>query len=139
MVGRVSDRWPVEDIPDTDRLYLRVHRQWFKDGRIAPGFFQNRPNEATGAMSSDWNKYSIPKETRQRARQPAMNAVIEIVVGEVRRIPEQVVRHTPIQGHPTLSDNRAHTDVAGPKETGDLEIQDTYARICRLVLPPDAR
>ena len=134
----MSDRWPIEDIPDTDRLYMRVHRQWFKDERIAPGFFRNLPDEATGAMSTDWDKYATPEQTRQRARQPELNAVIELVVGEVRRVPEQVVRHTPIQGHPTLPDNRAHTDVAGPKKSADLEIQDTFSRICRLIIPPDA-
>ena len=134
----MSDRWPIEEIPDVDRLYMRVHRQWFKGSRVAPGFFQNRPDEASGAMSTDWSKYATPEETRTRARRPELNAVIELVVGEVRAIPQQVVRHAPIQDHPVLPDNRAHTDVAGPKAIGDLEIQDNYARICRLVIPSDA-
>lgn len=117
---------------------MRVHRQWLKNGRIAPGFFQNRPDEATGAMSTDWSRYATPEETQARAKRPEINAVIELAVGIVRIIPEQVVRHAPIQDNPDLPDNRAHTDVAGPKETGDLEIQDTYSRIARLVIPVHA-
>jgi hypothetical protein len=134
----VTERWPVEEIPDQDRLFMRVHRQWLKNGRVAPGFFQNRPDEATGAMSTDWSRYATPEETRARAKRPELNAVIELAVGIVRAIPEQVVRHAPIQDDPNLPDNRAHTDVAGPKETGDLEIQDTYSRIARLVIRVDA-
>ena len=131
----MSERWPVEEIPDGDLLYLRVHRQWIKNGRIAPGFFQNRPSETTGAMSTDWSKYASPADTRARARRPELNAVISLVVGDVRTIPQQTVIHSPIQDDPVLPDNRAHTDLAGPKETGDLEIQDTFSRIARVVIP----
>lgn len=131
----MSDRWPVEEIPDADRLYLRVHRQWLKKDRIAPGFFQNRPDESTGAMSTDWSKYSTPEQTRGRARRPELNAVIALLVHDVRSIPEQQVHHAPLQDHPTIPDNRAHTDVAGPKETANLQIQDSFARVARLVIP----
>lgn len=62
--------------------------------------------------------------------------MIELTVGTVRTIPDHVVLHASIQDDPDLPDNRAHTDVAGP--TGDLESQDTYARIARLVIPVDA-
>ncbi|HKG24248.1 MAG TPA: hypothetical protein VKB09_01305 [Thermomicrobiales bacterium] len=92
----MSDRWPVEDIPDTDTLYMRVHRQWLRDGNVLPGCFQNRPDEATGAMSTDWAKYATPNETRQRAKRPEMNAVIALNVGQVRAIPEQRVVHSPV-------------------------------------------
>jgi hypothetical protein len=129
----MSDRWPVEEIPDDDTLYMRVHRQWMNDGSVLPGCFQNRPDEATGAMSSDWAKYATTEETRQRARRPEMNAVIALNAGQVRAIPEQHVVHSPVQHDPVLPDNRAHTDIAGPKEA-DPEIRRLFVRIASLVI-----
>lgn len=126
--------WAVEDLQDEDFLYIRVHKGWFKNGRVVPGFFRNRPDKTTGAMSTDWNKYSTPEASRERARKPLENAVGRFHVAAVREIPEQVVVHSPIQHHPTLPDNRAHTDVAGPKETSDLDVQDEFSRICDIVL-----
>lgn len=128
--------WPAEEIPDDDDLYVFIHKQWIRrDGRISPGFFQNRPDEQTGAMSVDWSKYSTPDETRRRARQPHLNGVGKLGVGTIRAIPMQAVHHTPIRDHPTLVDNRAHADVTGPKVDTDLDIQDQFARVCTLVLP----
>ena len=129
-------RWPSEAIPDGDHLFVRVHRQWLrKNGSVAPGFFKNRPDERTGAMSTDWSKYSTPDETRVRAKKPHDNAVGRLIVVDVRAIPEQMVVHTPIQNHPELPDNRSHTDIQGPKEETDLDIQDQFASICSIVLP----
>lgn len=129
----MTDRWPVEEIPGTDTLYVRVHQHWLRDGHVLPGCFQNRPDEATGAMSSDWAKYATAEETRQHARRPEMNAVVALNVGQVRAIPEQRVVHTPVQDDPVLPDNRAHSDIAGPKET-DPEIRRLFVRISTLVL-----
>ena len=57
------------------------------------------------------------------------------IVGRVRSIPFQEVVHTPIGNHPTLRDNRAHTDARGPKQETDLDIQDQFADACELILP----
>jgi hypothetical protein len=66
-----------------------------------------------------------------------MNAVVALNVGRVRTIPEQRVIHSPVQFDPELPDNRAHTDVAGPKES-DPEVRRLFVRIATLVLalPP---
>ena len=130
-----DERWTCEEIPDGDHLLDRVHRQWLrKNGSLAPGFFQNRPDERSGAMSTDWSKYSTPDETRDRAKTPHDNAIGRLIVADVRSIPEQVVVHTPIQYHSELPDNRFHTDIQGPKEETDLDIQDQFASICSIVL-----
>ena len=55
-------------------------------------------------------------------------------VGQVRAIPEQRVQHSPVFGHPDLTDNRAHTDVHGSKEQGP-ETQLAFRRIATVVLP----
>lgn len=135
----VSDEiWEAEDIPSDDALYVYVHCQWIRNGRIVPGFFKNRPDEETGAMSTDWCKYSTPDETRHRARKLGVNGVGRLHVEAVWKIGadtafHQTVVHTPIQHSPDFPDNRAHTDVRGPKETADLDVQFQFSEICTLV------
>lgn len=100
-----EQEWPKEHIPDTDRLYFRVHLQYVKqDGTVGPSAFENRG----AAMSVDWSKYSTPIETRNRARRPESNGVVALQVGLVRTIPQDV-EHSPV------ATNRAHTDVVGEK------------------------
>lgn len=114
--------WPVEVIPDCDRLYMRVHQTWFKrTGEIGTGAFQIHG----GGMSTDWCKYSTPRQTRERARTPRENAIVEMVVADVRAVPGQGVEHRP------QPENRAHTDVIGQK---DEEARVLLRRISKLVL-----
>jgi hypothetical protein len=129
--------WPVEEIPDDDALYMRVHRQWIKpDGSLWPVSSKNRPDDS-GGMSTDWDRYSTPEETRSRGRRPADNAVIAMNVGAVRAIPEQSVVHSPIRGYPELPDNRAHTDVFGPKER-DPKTRLQFLSVATMVLALDS-
>ncbi len=115
--------WPVETITDSDRLYMRVHRGWYKrDGTVGAGAFQDRD----GGMSTDWAKYATPGETRSRHKSPLDNAIVAFIVGDVRVIPGQTVAHSP------LPDNRAHTDVLGEK---DEEARVRLRRIATTVLP----
>lgn len=132
MADEVSDPWVSEPIPDEDLLYMRVHKTWFdSDGSIITGVLKNMPTDQDG-MSTDWQKYSRPQETRLRARKPQDNAVIQMVVGKVREIPNQIVVHTPDHAN----NNRAHTDVFGEKK--DPEIRIKFSRICEVVLSFDA-
>lgn len=126
-----TSAWPVEPIPDGDRLFYAIHKMWLrKDGtRVAPECFENRPDERTGAMSTDWERYSTAEEARQRRRVPSDNAIGMFVAGQLRAIPDQTVMHSP------LPDNRAHTDIGGPKETADLDVQAEFARIVEIVGP----
>lgn len=118
--------WPKEDIPDTDLLLMRVHiKTHAAKGMLSLGALQNRD----GGMSTDWNKYATPSETRSRGRRPKDEyAVIQMQVGEVRAVPNQVVEHTPI--YPT---NRAHTEVFGEK---DEEVRVLLKRCAAWAIPP---
>jgi hypothetical protein len=78
-------------------------------------------------MSTEWEKYSTPKEARDRAKKPADNGVIVMIAGEVSAIPRLIVRHTPDVERRV----RAHTDVLGPKDT---EVRVKLSRISRWVL-----
>lgn len=110
MAHDVADaiNWEIEAIPDQDRLYMRIHRQYINpDGTLQPGAFRDHG----GSMSTDWNKYRSAQDTLKDAKEPSINAVISMNVGEIRLIPGQAVQHDP------MPDNRAHTGVIGPKTT----------------------
>lgn len=111
-----------EQIPDADPLYMRAHKNYFRDGELAPGVFRDHG----AGMSTDWSRYATPADTRNRRRVPADNAVLSLVVGGVREIPGLAVQHTP------QLDNDAHTDVFGEKTP---EVRRKLLRICRIVLP----
>jgi hypothetical protein len=111
----------MEDIPDSDQLYMRVHRHYAPDGELAHGVFR----DIGRGMSADWQKYSTPEETRARARKPHENGVIAMVAGGVRSC-GLLVEHDPIPV------NRAHTEVIGIKTT---EVRFKLFRLARWVLP----
>lgn len=105
--------WPKEDIPDDDLLYLRAHRRWLDEDALLNAF-----RDHDGGMSTDWSKWSSPQETLARAKEPAVNAVMQLSVGDVRSIRPLTVEHSPVQPQPILDlpGNRAHTDVIGKKD-----------------------
>jgi hypothetical protein len=98
--------FPVEQVPDEAHLFYRVHKNDTADGEPIPGAFR----DVGSAMSTDWEKYSTPSESRNRAKNPARVGVVRLVAEDVRRIEPLKVEHTP--DYPT---NRAHTDVFGQK------------------------
>ena len=102
--------WPVEYIPDGDDVFMRAHRAFFRKKKLQPGVF--RPHD--GGMSVDWQKYSSPEDTRQRAKVPEDNAVICLPVVEIRAINKLTVIHTP------QTTNRAHAEVLGFQEAEDI-------------------
>jgi hypothetical protein len=106
--------WPVEDIPDKDLLYFRVHETYQVPGttEIRPGAFRDRG----AGMSSDWEKYSTPEQTRARAQQPDRNGVVSFHAGSIRIIKGQTVVHEPISPGGDQPPNRAHTEVFGKKD-----------------------
>lgn len=121
--GEVID-WPAEQIPNRDRLFMRIHKNWRKgDGTVAIGAFKNHGE----GMSTDWETYATPRDTRRRARHPECNAVVSLHVGSVRELPDQRVEHTPN----IEADNRAHSDVYGKK---DEEVRMKLRRIAEIII-----
>jgi hypothetical protein len=127
----IDEIWANEDIPNVDLLFMRVHRQDIdENGKPKPGAFKNRPKGIPGSgMSTDWDKYSTPQETQQRAKNPPDNAVIQLVCGKVHQVPDQKVVHTPNRE----LNNRAHTDVYGDKNTEvRLKLMNIYEMVISL-------
>jgi hypothetical protein len=110
------DGWPREHIPDDSSLFMRAHRQHIADGELGNGVFPRRVD----GLSADWNKYSTPQETRERARNspPHDNAVISLSIGEIRKIPSLAVEHDP-DNDPEWP-NRAHSLIKGLPTAPDL-------------------
>lgn len=106
--GVDPNKWDVEDVPDNDLLFYRVHVSAVRDGEPTPGAFRDRGD----SMSTDWSKYSTPRESQLRARTPEDNGIVQLEVRAVCGIP-QIVEHSPDY----VSDNRAHTSVIGKKDT----------------------
>ena len=101
--------WQPETIPGGDRLFMRVHRMFVKDGDFGFGVFRDHGS----GMSTEWEKYTTPMETRNRAKRPQDNGVIQMLCGDVKNIAELAIAHTP----DIEQRIRAHADVIGPKST----------------------
>ena len=109
--------WPVEQIPNQDLLFFRIHKTFVVDGDLKPKVFQERGSDDSKSMSTDWNRYSSPRECVERARIPADNGAISFIVGDLRNITLNV-------NHAPLKDNRSHTDVNGlPNDLRDVELR----------------
>ena len=124
----MSEPWPIENIPDAHLLFMRVHRNHIQNGQPIPGVFKNRGEGEQEGMSTDWSRHSTADQTKLRAINPAWRGgVIQMVVGDVRKIPKQTVEHAP------LPDNRAHTNVKGPKKESveGTQIRYLFMRIWR--------
>lgn len=127
VADEINPDWQSENIPDTDFLYMRVHKNWFQPKQNITGLFKNHGE----GMSTDWSYYATPQETRKRVIQfdksPGDFAVIKMLVAEVRAIEDQIVEHTPDR----KNINRAHTDVFGEK---DVEVRLKFSRIFEVIV-----
>tara|TARA_R110002049_G_scaffold176324_2_gene343531 strand:+ start:748 stop:1158 length:411 start_codon:yes stop_codon:yes gene_type:complete len=118
----------IEEIPDRDKLYYRVQKNWIRDGRILPGAIRERGEGENRSMSTDWEKYSTAKESQDRARTPKDNTIVSFIVGFLRE-ETLLVTHAPteeieLDNGSTLPANQAHTDVkSGQKKIGSEEIR----------------
>ena len=94
-----SETYPVEDIPNEDVLYYRVHKTKIDPDetdakkKIMLLTFDPQPKGAT-EMSTDWSKYSSALDAQNRAKVPSDNGVLSFLVKEVRDKPfPLVVKH----------------------------------------------
>jgi hypothetical protein len=108
------DHWPVEEIPDPDRLFYRVHVNSLAQGQLVPGALREQRNpeapQERGSMSTEWEKYASPEEALSRSSDSKKNGIVSLVVGEVRKIPGLVARHDPNTPRPPL---RSHAGIEG--------------------------
>lgn len=110
----------VEDIPNEDFVYVRVHRQNidFTDLTIRPVAFDQKGDDG---LSCNWSEYSTPISTQQMAlKNPHNNGVISFEVGVLRAIPFVLeVVHNPVENP---IPNQAHSLIRNmpPRKPNDL-------------------
>lgn len=122
----MSAKWPQEDIPDGDILYMRAHKHNVKDGQLMPAAIKDHGD----GMSVNWQKYcATPEQARALARNPKDNGVVQFVTGDVRSIDTLSVEHTPDEA----ANDRSHTDIKGEKTT---EVRSRLSRYCQWCIKP---
>ena len=101
----------VEPIPNSDKLFYRIHPNWLDEGKIIPGAFR----EIGDGMSTAWSKYSTAKNLQDRAK--ALVGIISLSVGGIREIEGLEVIHDPLFDEVNNIDDQAHSLVKGiPKD-----------------------
>jgi hypothetical protein len=101
-----------ELIPDVDSVFLRVHKSRMTGGIPNVGAFS--PKGADG-LSVDWSRYSTAQDSRLRANSPKDNAVVRMVVRDIRGL-----EGSPDVVHAPITKNLAHSLVAMPSDAADL-------------------
>lgn len=103
--------YEVEEIPNHDKLFYRIHPNWMNDGQIIPGAFR----ELGDGMSTAWSKYSTPTKLQERAG--SLVNIISLEVASVRSIKSLEVIHDPLYDKKRGIDDQAHSLVKGiPKQ-----------------------
>lgn len=107
--------FPVEEIPDDDLLYRRIHQKHYHADidKISSVAFKDE------RMSVNWSKYSTPAEV---ANQSSI-LVVSLVARECRAL-SQIVEHIPIEARNPGGPNRSHSEVCGPKEKAKAQLRD---------------
>lgn len=154
----MAEKWQIENIPDSDRLYFRIHKQNVFDSKdfiniIRPRAFCNTPASG-GNVSTDWNKYATPQQTLDHVSKQYKTGktefknkddfgVISFLVDKTKEIDKNhLVLHDPIENLPEIigdPNNRAHAIVDG-KISGDkedsLEVRALFAEIANWEILP---
>jgi hypothetical protein len=102
--------YPVEDIPNPAKVFIRIHDSDIRNGDVVAGAFKERGEGNQKGMSADWEKYSSPEIIINRKANPNVYSVGSFIAGEVREIP-LIVEHAPLW--PPPEDNQAHTNIKG--------------------------
>jgi hypothetical protein len=118
-----ESEFPVEPIPDADAVFMRAYKDRMKNGVPSPSAFKPQGN---GNLSVDWDKYSTPDQTRNRAKQPTDNAVLRMIVANIRQLEVSVV-------HVPLLENQAHSEVKLPENHTEVRLK--LSRIATIAIP----
>ena len=102
---------------------MRAYKDRMKNGVPSPSAFKPQGN---GNLSVDWDKYSTPEQTRDRARQPMDNAVLRMIVANIRQLDVSVI-HVPVL------ENRAHSEVEFPEDHTEVRLK--LSRIATIAIP----
>jgi hypothetical protein len=120
--------WDIEQIPDEDSLYVRVHHSQISSKDYLPKetAFLNTPTTGPD-LSSDWDKYAnltycrevlaSQKNHNGEYKNPAAFFYYKFRVLSLRELKAspQNVEHSPVYNIVGMPDNRAHSSIIGEK------------------------
>ena len=151
----IPTKWTVEQVPNDAQLFVRVHKSKIEEkdpttiGLPKPSAFKNTP-ETGPDLSSDWEKYSTPEESRARIgkeyrygkieefKNPSDFFIVSLNVQDIYNLnAEQKIEHSPRQDNfPDELDgspwNRSHCSIIGDFEERRVRITD----IVKWEIPP---
>lgn len=118
--------WDVENLPDEDAVFYRVHKNYCMDGELNYSVFR----EIGDAMSVDWSKYSTPIDSVSRANRPEHNGIISLIVMDLRLL-KLAVYHSP------SDNNRSHSSVKGNDKPiqNDTEVRFKLKKLAKWEIP----
>jgi hypothetical protein len=123
LAAEAVGEYPVEEIPASATLFMRVPDDIVKGARlppedVPPSAFRAFPDPAgilPLGVSTNWDRYSDAQST---ISDPKRFGVVAISVAGVRRIQDCSVAHTPLRRADV--DNRAHAHIYGPLQKNKL-------------------
>ena len=127
--------YPIEDIPNEDLLYYRIHAANIDNEETDPikkirlVAFDPHPKGSL-QMSTNWHKYSTALDLQQLSKVPDMNGIVSFEVEKIRKMPFPLqVVHDPILTEQFK--NQAHTLVLDiPPRKNDIGIRLKLRDIC---------
>jgi hypothetical protein len=136
----IFTEFPIEEIPNEDLLYYRVHEVNIDEEESHPNkkiklvAFDPHPKGST-QMSVNWDKYSTPIELQQLAKVPEKNGIVSFSVEKVRNTPYPLqVIHDPILIEHFK--NQAHALILDvPPRKNDIGIRVKLRDICSWEIP----
>jgi hypothetical protein len=128
-----SDTWPIEPIPDSARVFRRVHINFIKHLPEFPLLITVPPSifsvEKEG-ISVDWGEYSQIHETLTRnGAESSKNGVVELKAELIRAINPLKLHHDPVQNYDNLENNRAHSLIKGLTKKNKTKIRRKLQKI----------
>lgn len=124
-------KWEVEEIPDEDLIFHRVHQNSYIDALrgsanpkhpIPANVFRFREY---CSLSCNWSEYSSPEDTQEKGSDSPENyGVLEFDVHQVREKQLGVI-HTP------CDDNQAHCSIEKTEEQCEMQIRFDLQEIVR--------
>ena len=138
-----AETYTVEEIPDEDSFYYRIHKTKIdfdepdpkKKIKLLAFDPQSKiKNEISTEMSTDWSRYSSTIDSQNRARIPNDNGIVSFLVSLVKDTPYSLsVRHDPVHEIPKNLSHSLVFDV--PARKNDIGIRLKLRDICNWEIP----
>jgi hypothetical protein len=142
--------WPAEAISNYHCVYIRVHKEYIKNGMPSKSAFTNTPKEGDN-LSSDWCKYCSPATSRdligkqKNSRGDFKNSMLfyiwkfNVIALRQMDIPQKV-EHDPFSNTPEIDgipNNRAHSIIIGSKPINEAEFRTKMLRAGSWAIHPE--